>query len=243
MESKHPPHPAADCFPMMQGKAYERLRDDIAANGQRLPAKLYAVDGQWTILDGRNRARACAELGLKLKTEVYDGKDPIKYVISVNMARRDLTDWERKEAANQLAKLANGTNRYTRSADSAELTQAEVAEEMDVSVRGMQQQKYAAENAIPAVVQAARAGEITVNAAHDIAHLPVEEQPAALESKRSGERKPRAEHDPHVTKAAAISDEDIAGLMALVRFGEGSPNSDVRHGASVVKRIVPAVRS
>lgn len=240
-ESKYPPHPAAECFPMMKGKDYERLRDDIAANGQRLPAKLYAVDGQWTILDGRNRARAVAELGLKLKTEVYDGKDPIKYVISVNMARRDMTDWERKETANALTNLAKG--RPSKSAESADLTQAEVADELDVSVRGMQQQKYAAENAIPAVVEAAKAGEITVNAAHEIAHLSPEDQTAELERRRSGERKPRAEHDPHITKASSVSDEDIAGLMALVRFGEGSPNSDVRHGASVVKRLVPAVRS
>lgn len=239
-ESKYPPHPAAECFPMMKGKDYERLRDDIAANGQRLPAKLYAVDGQWTLLDGRNRAKAVAELGLKLKTEVYDGKDPIKYVISVNLARRDMTEWERSDAANALANLAKG--RPSKSAQKAELTQAEVAEEMDVALRTMQKQKYAKENAAPEVVEAAKAGEITVGAAHAIAHLPVEEQPAALEAKRNGERKP-APIDPHITKASRIDDEDIAGLAALVGYGERSPSHAVRHGASVVKRLVPAVRS
>lgn len=241
MESKYPPHPAAECFPMMKGKDYERLRDDIAANGQRLAAKLYAVDGQWTILDGRNRARAVAELGLKLKTEVYDGKDPIKYVISVNMARRDLTDWERHEAANALAALAKG-QRKPSSAESADLTQPEVAEEMDLSVRTMQKQKYAAENAVPEVVQAARAGEISIDAAHGLAHLAPNDQLSILEAKRNGERKP-APIDPHITKAARISDEDIAGLAALVGYGERSPSHAVRHGAEVIKRLVPAVRS
>lgn len=245
-QGKYPPHPAANCFPMMQGKAYERLRDDIAAHGLLFPVILCSDDGQWKILDGRNRAKACDELGIKYKTEIYDGRTPIKYVISANMARRDLTDWERHEAANALAKLQAGSNQHKAKArgpaESAEPhTQAEVAKEMDLSVRGMQQQKYAEQHALPEVVEAARAGEITVNAAHDIAHLPAEKQPEALEAKRRGERAAPV-FDPHITKACAISDEDIAGIAALVRFGSGSPNHDVRHGAEVIKRIVPAVR-
>lgn len=239
-ESKYPPHPAAECFPMMRGKAYERLRDDIAANGLLFPVKLCSHEGQWTILDGRNRARACEELGVKIKTEIYDGKTPIKYVISANIARRDLTDWERHEAANQLANLAKG--RPSKSAESADLTQPEVAEAMDLSDRGMRAQKYTSENAEPEVVEAARAGEISINAAHEIAHLPAEEQPAALEAKRNGARNPKP-FDPHITKASHIDDEDIAGLAALVGYGERSPSHAVRHGADVIKRLVPAVRS
>ncbi len=240
MESKFKTHPAADCFPMMRGAAYERLRDDIAANGLLFPVKLCSHEGEWTILDGRNRARACDELGIKYKTEVYDGKTPIKYVVSANLARRDLTDWERHEAANALADLVRG--RPSKSAQSADLTQSDVADAMELSDRTMRKQKYAKENAAPEVVEAAAAGEISINAAHEIAHLPVEEQTSALEAKRNGERKP-APIDPHVTKAARISDEDIAGLAALVRFGENSPNHAARHGAEVIKRIVPAVRS
>jgi site-specific DNA-methyltransferase (adenine-specific) len=83
-------HPAADAFPMMDAVRLDELKADIAANGQREPITL--CDGM--ILDGRNRYRACLELGIELVTREYSG-DPWAFAWSLNGARRDLIEIQR----------------------------------------------------------------------------------------------------------------------------------------------------
>lgn len=78
-------HPAADAWPMMDDDRYAELRSDIEMNGQREPITL--CDGM--ILDGRNRYRACVELGIEPLTRECDG-DPWSFAWSLNGARRDL---------------------------------------------------------------------------------------------------------------------------------------------------------
>ena len=53
-------HPIADRYPLLEGEDFEAFKASTAANGQRVPIVLY----QGKILDGRNRYRACRELGL-----------------------------------------------------------------------------------------------------------------------------------------------------------------------------------
>jgi len=78
-------HPAADAFPMMDAVRLGELKTDIAANGQREPITL--CDGM--ILDGRNRYRACIDLGIEPESREYSG-DPWAFAWSLNGARRDL---------------------------------------------------------------------------------------------------------------------------------------------------------
>jgi DNA modification methylase/ParB-like chromosome segregation protein Spo0J len=78
-------HPAADAFPMMDATRLDELKADIAANGQREPITL--CDGM--ILDGRNRYRACIDLGIEPETREYGG-DPWAFAWSLNGERRDL---------------------------------------------------------------------------------------------------------------------------------------------------------
>lgn len=85
-------HPAANEFPMLDAKRHAELVADIATNGQRETIKLY----RGTVLDGRNRLKACQELGLTPKTATLpDDTDPWSYVWSLNGARRDLVDEQR----------------------------------------------------------------------------------------------------------------------------------------------------
>jgi 16S rRNA G966 N2-methylase RsmD len=79
-------HPYADIFPMMSEEEYITLRADIEANGLREAIWLY--EGQ--ILDGRNRYRACVDVGVDVRTEAYLGDDPLAFVVSLNLARRHL---------------------------------------------------------------------------------------------------------------------------------------------------------
>lgn len=83
-------HPAAHAFPMMSEQRYADLRESIRVNGQREPITL--CDGM--ILDGRNRHRACVELGLSPRTRVHDG-DPWLYAWDLNGNRRDINDDQR----------------------------------------------------------------------------------------------------------------------------------------------------
>jgi len=80
-------HPAAELFPAMTDAEYASLREDIRANGLIEPLKL----SKGLLLDGRNRARACEELGIEPKTEEVNGVSPIAYVIAANLHRRHLT--------------------------------------------------------------------------------------------------------------------------------------------------------
>src|SRR5215813_3069912 len=85
-------HPLAEIFPPMSDEEIKSLIDDIKTNGLREPIILF----EDKVLDGRNRHRACAELGIEPQTRKLDGKgDPLDYVISKNLHRRHLSESQR----------------------------------------------------------------------------------------------------------------------------------------------------
>ena len=51
------------------------------------------------ILDGRNRYRACVELGIEPETTNYTGNDPVGFSLSLNLHRRHLTSDQRAAIA------------------------------------------------------------------------------------------------------------------------------------------------
>jgi N6-adenosine-specific RNA methylase IME4/ParB-like chromosome segregation protein Spo0J len=75
---------------MMDAKRYDELLADIREHGQREPITI--CDGM--VLDGRNRYRACVDLGVDPATRNYQG-DPWALSWSLNGARRDLEDVRR----------------------------------------------------------------------------------------------------------------------------------------------------
>lgn len=82
-------HPAANEFPMFDDKRHAELVKDISTHGLREAIKL--LDGK--VLDGRNRLKACNELGIEPTiTELKGIIDPFAYVWSLNGERRDIPD-------------------------------------------------------------------------------------------------------------------------------------------------------
>ena len=80
-------HPAADAFPMMDDRRFAELKADIGSEG--LLESIALFDGM--ILDGRNRYKACLELGIEPKFGQADPTcNPWNYVWSENGERRDL---------------------------------------------------------------------------------------------------------------------------------------------------------
>lgn len=80
-------HKLANLFPLIEGDEFKGLVEDIGQNGQLEPVWLY----EGKILDGRNRYRACLELGIEPKFKQYEGDEPLSFVISLNLHRRHLT--------------------------------------------------------------------------------------------------------------------------------------------------------
>lgn len=100
-----PAHEVANLFRMMDATEYEGLLRDIQANGLREP--IWTLDG--TILDGRNRYKACQELNIRPATREYTGPTDIAslvaFVMSLNLQRRHLSSSQRSMLALDVEKL------------------------------------------------------------------------------------------------------------------------------------------
>jgi ParB-like chromosome segregation protein Spo0J len=162
-------HPIADAFPMMDGTEFAELVDDIKANGVREPIVLH----EGRILDGRNRYRAAQMAGVECPRTEYQGTDPIKYVVSLNLRRRHLNESQRAWVGKQIAKLERGANQHTAIAVSS---QSDVAELLNVSEDSIQRARFVDKHGVPELGKAVAAGEVSVSAAADVARLPEEEQ-------------------------------------------------------------------
>jgi ParB-like chromosome segregation protein Spo0J len=101
-----PFHPLAERYPLLEGKQFEDFVEDIRAHGQDQSIKLW----QGQILDGRNRYRACLQLGIEpvfedvshLPEEHLDA-----YLATLNEHRRQLTpEWQKKLRDERIARVA-----------------------------------------------------------------------------------------------------------------------------------------
>lgn len=84
-------HPLASLFPLMEGEEFEDLKKDIAENGLLEPGLTF----EGKLIDGRNRYRACQELGISFPTKGLETDTPLTYIVSVNLHRRHLTSGQR----------------------------------------------------------------------------------------------------------------------------------------------------
>lgn len=92
-------HPAAEKFPLINGDEFDALVESIREHGLQEPCWL-GVDG--TLLDGRNRLRACQEAGVEPSFRVYDGDDVVDFIVRLNIHRRHLTEGQKAMVAYDL---------------------------------------------------------------------------------------------------------------------------------------------
>lgn len=89
-------HEVANIFPMMSDDEYRGLVDDIRANGQRESIWIH----QGKVVDGRNRYKACCELGVAPRIHEWDGVGSlVSFVVSLNLRRRHLTSGQKAAVA------------------------------------------------------------------------------------------------------------------------------------------------
>jgi ParB-like chromosome segregation protein Spo0J len=116
-------HPFTEIWPLLSGKAFAQLKADIKANGLKMPVLVYKDQ----VLDGRNRQRACEEIGAAVRyvdADVKNDHEALNLVVSLNQYRRHLTVAELAFAAERLATLKEG-NPYLNLTSSKELVRSE----------------------------------------------------------------------------------------------------------------------
>lgn len=163
-------HPLADVFPLIEGAEFDALVADVAKQG--LLEAIVTLDGD--ILDGRNRYRACVAAGVEPHFEVFEGADPVAFVVSKNVARRHLDESQRALAAAKIATLQKG--RPIENASIEAFSQNDAATLLNVSRSGVQRAREVLNEGTPELVKAVEAGRVSVSAAADVATLPKVEQ-------------------------------------------------------------------
>lgn len=243
-QSKYPPHPAAACFPMMEGEAYERLRDDVGWNGLRVPIVLAKYNDEWCVLDGRNRMRACADTGATLRHTYFDGDmdAAIRYAVSLNISRRHLNESQRGLVAAKLATMVRGSNQH---AQIQAPSQAEAAEMLSVGRSTVQNARVVLESETPELVAAVESGDVAVSRAAEIARLSKDQQLDALEQAKNSvpTRQTKEQRDSMMSVSLLLKESEVMALRSLIEAAEWFAERDprAREGVRVLKRIAPQV--
>jgi N6-adenosine-specific RNA methylase IME4 len=172
------PHPIADIFPMISGKEFVDLKADIKANGCHEPVVLY----EGRILDGRNRFKACQEVGVEPKFIEYQGSDPIGFVISLNLHRRHLSSDQRAAAAVNTLPLYEAEAKKRQAAAGGD-KKSDAAKSVSQKI-----EQPISENSRKASQQVAEQFNTNRQYVSDMKKLR-EEDPDAFESIKQGERK------------------------------------------------------
>jgi ParB-like chromosome segregation protein Spo0J len=250
--SQYQSHPFADAFPMMTDQEHAELVADIKANGLEELIRLY--DGK--ILDGRNRYRAVLELGLNLADYIVENdclictdKEALAYVISKNLVRRHLTTSQRAMVAADLATLSHGQRKSDTSND---VSQADAAKLLHVSLPTTQRARKVIEKGPPELSAAVRAGDVSVSGA--VAQIKAaasngETEPAAQVAKiferatltpfQQRREKRRAEHFESIIHLISITCENSNRELVLTHI----TSEQARDAAKSISRAEKALSS
>jgi ParB-like chromosome segregation protein Spo0J len=185
-------HPLAEIFPLMEGEEFERLADDIKANGLQEPITLF----EGKILDGRNRYRALEKAGMsyRLKDEnfrQYSGSDPLGFVISANIHRRHLNESQRAIFGASLVTRKLGDNQH-KSGYSIE----QAAKLLCIGETSVKAAKEVLEKGVPEIQKLVREGKARLGGLTDIVRLDQSQQVAELNKiKQQRQAEARAKRD------------------------------------------------
>ena len=162
----YPFHPLANVFPLMEGRQFNELVEDLRINGLNELIVLH----EGAVLDGRNRLRACIAAGAPYQTVPFKGADPVAFVISANVHRRHLSTSQRSVVAAELANMRQGAR--TDLAPNGAMSQADAANLLNVSRRSVQRAAALRESGDPALVEMVKRGAMTVQDAVALVKLP-----------------------------------------------------------------------
>ena len=230
-------HEIADIFPMLPAEELKKLAEDIRVHGLLDPIALF----EGKILDGRNRYLACVEAEVEPRYTTVATEDPIAYVLSKNLLRRQLTVGQRASAGVKskamYSKRAKERQQEGKGADGsggrgkkrnltpnggegidrhANEATAQAAKAVGVGRGSIERVAYAHKHGIPELATALEAGTLAPKTAESIAHAPKEQQANLLAaaqdpSARQTVRPPKAPRHPDCQPA---SQQGVAILRA-----------------------------
>jgi hypothetical protein len=244
-----PMHPLAELFPPMSDVEFATLVADIKENGLRDPIIVH----EGMVLDGRNRYRACLEIGIEPMTRPWDGKGtPLDFVVSRNLVRRHLDDAQRAAVSARIANIKRGGDRRSENFkppigglidrdDEAGLVGIErAAELMNVSVRSVERARAINQRGAPELQAAVMGGGVSLSAAEAVSCLPHDEQreivsqgPAAI-AKAAKVVKAKHASGPKLTLVPSISNPPKPASGPTISVPEGvTVEEQVRKGLAL----------
>ncbi len=174
-------HPLADVFPMMRKDDLAELVADIEVNGLIDPIMVY----EGKILDGRNRYKACTQIGIEPLVRQWDGKgSPLNFIIAKNLHRRHLNESQRAMVARKIANMRVGGEQANKAITpiggiatiGSRVSQKKAAQIMNVSPRQISRTATVHKRGIPEVIAAVEQGIIPLNTAELLVATPKKEQ-------------------------------------------------------------------
>lgn len=170
-------HEIASIFPLFADSELEALTQDIRNHGLREAIWLY----EGKILDGRNRYTACTQAGVMPSFRLYEGMDPVGFVVSLNLHRRHLNESQRGMVSANIARLAAHRPKENKT-ETAPIgavnipTQYEAAQMLNVGRRTVQRARVVQDEGAPELIEQVVQGNVAVSTASEVATLPREEQ-------------------------------------------------------------------
>ena len=175
----HPIHPACEKWPWPSDAEFNKLVDDIRANG--LLNDIW-ITGDGAILDGKVREKACGVAGVEPRFQTYQGDDPVSFTISQNARRRHMPLHEMAFLVEELAALQNGSNQYIKRVlpekdPHHNRTTANAAKLAGIGMSSVESARAIKRFGTPNVIDLAKTGKVNIrHAAAFVRHTPKEEQ-------------------------------------------------------------------
>ena len=205
-------HEASNIFTLLEGEAYEKFKADIVENGIAIP--IVTLDGE--VLDGRNRYRVAEETGMELPQCEWKGEcgDPVRFVISTNLHRRQLTESQRAmvaarmreyfdKEAKERQRLSKGRGKKgkvnlpylktegkrNRAAEPGRQARVDAGAAVNVGGRTVDYATKVLRDGIEGLAESVDHGKMAVSVASSVADLPNAKQRQAIEAAEAGNKK------------------------------------------------------
>ena len=159
-----PIHELATMFPPMSEEEFIGLKSDIAEHGIHQPIAVW----RGAVIDGRNRYLAAHEVGIDPPFRYLDDDiDPVDFVLSANMSRRNLDSSQRSIVMSALPKLKVGDNQHREDTKYLVSSRTSRAKRASVSDELQRQADTVFTYGDQAIINQIRSGRLTVTDAYN----------------------------------------------------------------------------
>lgn len=201
---------AANMFPMIDDHELAELAEDIQENGLQEPVVVQEINGEWMLVDGRNRLAACQIAGITPDYRILEG-DPTAYVLSANVRRRHLTKGQQAMAT----ALAYPDAARVKRKNSGSL----IFKELDINAGYISQARFVLRHCRDKAEEVLRNAKYPITVAYEESQAIVEEQRLA-EEERQRQLAALAVLREEYSDLAALVDDQRLGLPEAIAAGD-----------------------